>query len=408
NAVGRSLRELEYQRPQQGDSLYLTIDAKLQVAAENAMGFEDGAVVAIEPRTGGILALVSKPNFDPGLFVHGIDHASYNALNNNPARPLFNRALQGQYPPGSTVKPMMALGGLQLGLRGHQDHDYCPGFFTLPNSKHRYRDWKRSGHGRVDMQYAITQSCDIYFYKLAIDMGVDRIHDFASLFGLGRPTGVDLPREKQGVVPSQDWKRRQLNQPWYKGETVSVGIGQGYMTTTPLQLADMTATMARHGQRIQPHALLATEEAATGQITSLAPKPLEPVVLKDDRYWDWVTKAMVDVTRAPHGTARSVGLGAAYITAGKTGTSQVIAMSQDQKYAVKNKDKPKHERDHALFIAFAPVEDPKIALAVLVEHGGSGGSVAAPIARKILDAYLEGIEVPPPLPPEQAAKAEQP
>ncbi len=402
NAVGRTLRELQYQRPVQGDSLYLTLDAKLQIAAERAMGDQDGAVVAIDPRTGGILALVSRPNFDPGLFVHGIDHASFNALNNNPARPLYNRALQGQYPPGSTVKPMMALAGLELGLRGHKHKEYCPGYFMLPNSKHRYRDWKRQGHGTVDMQYAITQSCDIFFYKLAIDLGIDRIHDFSQRFGLGQVTGVDLPREKRGVLPSREWKRRQLNQPWYQGETVSVGIGQGYMTTTPLQLAHMVSTIALRGQRLRPHILLATEEAATGKISNLPNEALPEVKLSNDQYWDWVIEAMEDVTNAPHGTARSVGLNAAYRTAGKTGTSQVMAMRQDEKYAVKNYDKPKEERDHALFVAFAPLEDPKIALAVLVEHGGSGGSVAAPIARLILDAYLEGKPVPLPEVPTEA------
>lgn len=390
NAVGRTLRQLEYQRPLQGEGLYLTLDAQLQVAAEQAMGDQDGAVVAIEPRTGGILALVSRPNFDPELFVHGIDHASFKALNENPARPLYNRALQGHYPPGSTVKPMMALAGLELGLRNHTSRDYCPGHFSLPNSKHRYRDWKRQGHGSVNMLYAITQSCDVYFYKLAIDLGVDRIHDFASRFGLGRTTGVDLPREKRGVLPSRDWKRRQLNQPWYQGETVSVGIGQGYMTTTPLQLAHLAATLALRGERLRPHILLATEQATTGKIEGMAPKALPPVKLRDPQYWDWVIAAMEDVTSAPHGTARSVGRGAGYRTAGKTGTSQVIAMRQDEKVAVKNQNKPKEERDHALFIAFAPIEDPRIALAVLVEHGGSGGAVAAPIARQILDAYLEG------------------
>lgn len=398
NAVGRSLRQLEYKRPQQGDSLYLTLDAKLQVAAELAMGEEDGAVVAIEPRTGGLLALVSRPNFDPGLFIHGIDHASFKALNENPGRPLYNRALQGQYPPGSTVKPMMALGGLELGLRAHHHREYCPGYFMLPNSKHRYRDWKRQGHGSVDMKYAITQSCDVYFYKLAIDMGVDRIHDFAARFGLGQLTGVDLPREKRGVLPSREWKRKHLNQPWYQGETVSVGIGQGYMTTTPMQLAHLAATIALRGERMRPRILLASEEGATGRIDTLPAVALEPVKLRSDEFWDWTIEAMEDVTSGSHGTARSVGRGTNYRVAGKTGTSQVIAMRQDEKYAVKNQDKPKHERDHALFIAFAPVEDPKIALAVLVEHGGGGGAVAAPIARKILDAYLEDKPV---LPPEE-------
>lgn len=390
NAVGRTLRELEYSRPIQGESIYLTLDAKLQVAAERAMHGQDGAVVAINPKTGGILAMVSRPNFDPGLFVHGIDHANFNALNHNPARPLFNRAVQGQYPPGSTVKPMMALAGLELGLRAHHHKDYCPGFFTLPNSKHRYRDWKRSGHGSVDMKYSITQSCDIYFYKLAIDMGIDRIHAFGARFGLGQYTGVDLPREKRGVLPSREWKRRQLNQPWYQGETVSVGIGQGYMTMTPLQLGHLASTIAERGTRMQPHILLASEEAATGKIETLPNVALDPVVLRDDKYWDTVIEAMEDVTSAPHGTAKSVGRNASYRAAGKTGTSQVIAMRQDEKYAVKNHNKPKEERDHALFISFAPIEAPKIALAVLVEHGGSGGSVAGPIARKILDAYLEG------------------
>jgi len=393
NATGRPLRELEYERPVPGRNLHLNVDAKLQIAAYNALHGVEGAVVALNPKTGGLLALVSQPGFEPDLFVHGIDHASFKALNENPLRPLYNRALQGQYPPGSTVKPMMALAGLEYGINTPSTARYCPGFFRLGNARRRYRCWKRHGHGSMNMLHAIMQSCDVYFYDLAVELGVDRIHDFASQFSLGQLTGIDLPREKPGVLPSKAWKKERFGQIWYPGETVSVGIGQGYMTSTPMQLAQMTSIIARRGEVLRPQALRKIEDVIDQNITEIEMRQEKPVTLRDPVFWQRAIDGMHAVVHHARGTARRIGLDADYEIAGKTGTSQVIALAQDEHRAPKNEDLPKHARDHALFIAFAPVEDPQIAVAVLVEHGGSGSGAAAPVARKVLDAYLRGIPV---------------
>lgn len=400
NATGRPLRELEYERPLPGQNLYLNLDAKLQVSAFNALHGVEGAVVAIDPKTGGLLAMVSKPGFNPDLFVHGIDHASYNALNQDPNRPLYNRALQGQYPPGSTVKPMMALAGLEYGINTPATSHYCPGFFRLGNAKRRYRCWKRHGHGSMNMMHAIMQSCDVYFYDLAVELGVDRIHDFASKFGLGRLTEIDLPREKPGVLPSKAWKKKHFNTVWYPGETVSVGIGQGYMTTTPMQLAQMTANIARRGAVFRPQILNSVENIITHEKKVTQPQEQGSIKLRDPVYWQKAIDAMHAVVHHARGTARRISIDIDYEIAGKTGTSQVIGLSQEDKKAPKNEDLLKKERDHALFIAFAPVEDPQIAVAVLVEHGGSGSGAAAPVARKVLDAYLRDIPVNIPEPEE--------
>ena len=388
NAAGRLLRELEYSAPRDGKNLYLTIDTRLQTAAEEAMGEETGAVVAIEPDSGALLALVSTPNFSPQLFVEGISHKDYTALQKHPGRPLFNRALQGQYPPGSTVKPIMALAGLETGNIAPYKKVWCPGYYMLPNSSRRYRDWKRTGHGWIDMFEAIFRSSDVYFYQLAVRLGIDEIARYGEMFNFGSRTGVDLPREKAGVMPSKDWKRAHLGQMWYPGETLNSVIGQGYFNTTPLQLAHATALIARRGKGFRPRVLHAMEDPSSGSIDPAVSTPVPEIKLKDPGNWDLVIKAMTDVVHHPRGTGGRAAVGVKYKIAGKTGTSQVAGLKQDEAKAPSLDKVPRHLRDHALFIAFAPVENPKIAVAVLVEHGGGGGAMAAPIARKVLDAYM--------------------
>lgn len=387
NASGRALRELEMNRPQAGDSIYLTIDARLQKAAYDALGDQDGAVIAIDPQTGGLLALVSKPSYDPDLFVDGISHAHYKELVSDPHKPLFNRALQGQYPPGSTVKPVMALAGLETDQIEADKQVWCPGFITLPGSNHRYRDWKRSGHGWVDMQEAIFRSSDVYFYKLGLKLGIDNIHRYGALFGLGSRTGIDLPRENSGIMPSRAWKHGTRNQPWYPGETLNTVIGQGFMTTTPLQLGHMVSLIAQRGAGFKPHVMGAWKDPATGQITPTDPMPLRPIQLDDPNHWNVVIGGMRAVVSNPRGTAHYyAGKNLDYSLAGKSGSAQVTKLAQNQA-APDFKDVEHQFRDHALFVAFAPIEDPTIAVAVLVEHGGGGSSVAGPIARQVIDAY---------------------
>ncbi|MES1944869.1 peptidoglycan glycosyltransferase [Salinisphaera sp. PC39] len=388
NAAGRALREIEFNRPTPGHNLYLTVDAQLQAAAHEALGDNDGAVVAIDPRTGGVLALVSRPGFDPDLFVDGISSKDYGNLIDNPHQPLFNRALQGQYPPGSTIKPIMALAALETDNIDPQRQIWSPGYITLPGSERRWRDWKREGHGWLDLKEAIFRSSDVYFYKLGMDLGIDVMHRFGTLFGLGRPTGIDLPRERDGLMPSREWKQGARNQTWYPGETLNTVIGQGYMTATPLQLAHMTALIARRGEGRKPHVLMASEAPIDGSLDSVTTEPVQPIQLRDERHWDIVIDAMRQVVHAPRGTAHyTMGRDIPYRMAGKTGTSQVRGMAQDEE-APDMEELAYKFRDHALFIGFAPLEEPRIAVAVLAEHGGSGGGVAAPIARKVLDAYL--------------------
>ncbi|MES1925812.1 penicillin-binding protein 2 [Salinisphaera sp. T31B1] len=387
NASGRSLRELEMHRPTAGESLYLTIDARLQSAAYEALGDNDGAVVAIDPETGGLLAMVSKPSYDPDLFVDGISHSNYKRLISDPHKPLFNRALQGQYPPGSTVKPVMALAGLETASIEPQKKVWCPGYITLPGSDHHYRDWKRSGHGWVDMREALYRSSDVYFYKLALKLGIDNIHRYGAMFGLGEVTGVDLPRENSGIMPSRAWKHGSRNLPWYPGETLNTVIGQGFMTATPLQLAQMTSLIAERGHSFKPHVLRAWKDPASGRINDTVPTPLEPIELKDRRHWQVVIEGMQQVITAPRGTAHHyVGQNLDYSIAGKSGSAQVAGLAQHQA-APDIEDVQRQLRDHALFIAFSPIDQPKIAVAVLVEHGGGGSSVAGPIARKVIDAF---------------------
>jgi len=393
DANGHSIRTLRSILPVSGNSLLLAMDVRLQQIAEAAFGDYRGSLVAIEPETGGVLALVSRPGFDPNLFVEGIDPTHWAALNDSPDHPLNNRALQGVYPPGSTFKPFMALAGLALGKRTASYSISDPGYFVLGGSGHVFRDWKAGGHGIVDMHKAIVQSCDTYFYGLAQDLGIDMIHDFIAQFGFGERTGIDIAGEVDGLLPSREWKQQRFNQRWFVGDTISVGIGQGYNLVTPLQLASATAIIANGGRVFRPHVVQHIQNSQTNELETIEPYPIAEVPLQP-RHLDLVRNAMVDVTR-PGGTAAWAGYKAEYAFAGKTGTAQVIGM-RGQKYD----EDLVHERhrDHALFIAFAPAEAPKIALAILVENGGHGSSTAAPIARKVLDYYLLGIEPKNPAP----------
>ncbi len=386
DAGGRAVRTLSRTPPISGNTLYLSIDSKLQALAVKSFGKFRGALVAIEPKSGEILAFVSQPGFDPNLFVDGIDTANWEAYSNSPDKPLNNRALRGQYPPGSTFKPFMALAALELNKRTPSYTISDPGYYMLPGSSHHYRDWKAGGHGSVDLHKSIVISCDTYYYGLAVDMGIDNITSFMSHFGFGRKSGIDIEGEQTGVLPSQAWKMKRFKQKWYTGDTVSVGIGQGYNLATPLQLAVATAALANNGQLMRPRMVRSIQDSKTGEIRTLAPEETDSLPLKPESL-ERVKAAMVDVTR-PGGTAARAGAGAEYLIAGKTGTAQVVGMKQGQKY-VESQVAERH-RDHALFIAFAPADNPKIALAILVENGGHGGSIAAPIARTVMDYYLLG------------------
>ncbi|MES0872986.1 penicillin-binding protein 2 [Sinimarinibacterium thermocellulolyticum] len=390
NAFGRPLRELDYRRGYPGRNLILSLDARVQLVAERALGPLTGAVVAIDPTSGEVIALVSKPGFDPHFFVEGISRTDYQALLDDPQRPLYNRALQGTYPPGSTVKPAMALAGLEYGVTDPSHREFCGGQMSLPGSSRKYRCWKRSGHGWVDMALGVMRSCDIYFYQLAMNLGIDRIHAAMTGFGLGAPTGLDVPLEKGGLFPSREWKQRVRRESWYPGETLNVGIGQGYTLTTPVQLAQMTARIAMRGGGFKPHVLRAIEDPITRERTTIEPEPLPRIELKDNRNWATVIAAMEDVTHSPSGTAQRIGKDAPYRIAAKTGTAQVASLRQDETRAPTLAETPVHLRDHALFIAFAPVEAPRIAIAVIAEHAGGGSAVAAPIARMVMDQYLLG------------------
>ncbi len=393
DANGHSIRTLRSILPVSGNNLLLAIDARLQQIAEAAFGDYRGSLVAIEPETGGVLALVSRPGFDPNLFVEGIDPEHWSALNDSPDHPLNNRALQGVYPPGSTFKPFMALAGLELGKRSPEYSINDPGYFVLGGSGHVFRDWKAGGHGVVDMHKAIVESCDTYFYGLAQDLGIDMIHDFIAQFGMGERTGIDIAGEVSGLLPSREWKEQRFDQRWFVGDTISVGIGQGYNLVTPLQLASATAILANGGRIFRPHVVQHIQDSQTNELVTVEPFPIAEVPLQP-RHLDLVRDAMVDVTR-PGGTAAWAGWGAKYSFAGKTGTAQVIGL-KGQKYDEDAIDE--RHRDHALFIAFAPAEAPKIALGILVENGGHGSSTAAPIARKVIDYYLLGIEPKNPAP----------
>ncbi|MDO9366003.1 MAG: penicillin-binding protein 2 [Methylotenera sp.] len=386
DADGHAVRVLSSNAPIPGDNLILSADSKLQEIAETAFGDRRGALVAINPKTGEVLSYVSQPTFDPNLFVGGIDTENWKLLNDSLDKPLINRPLRGIYPPGSTFKPFVALAGLEAGKRMPPFVIHDAGYFSLPNSRHRYRDWKPSGHGIVDMQRAITISCDTFFYGLAMELGIEKLTSFVRHFGFGRKSDFDIKGEIEGLLPTPEWKMRRFKQPWYPGETVIVGIGQGYTLVTPLQLAQATAILANNGVAMKPHLVAKIQNSLTGKHHIAPPVVQDKITLNPDNM-DIVRRGMVDVT-LPGGTAASIGANAGYSIAAKTGTAQVIGIKQNEKYN-EHMINERH-RDHALFIAFAPAEDPQIALAVIVENGGHGGSAAGPIARKVMDYYLLG------------------
>src|SRR5262249_25247819 len=370
-----------------GNNLVLKLDARLQEVAYHAFGDYRGALVAIEPATGGVLAFVSKPGFDPNLFVDGIDPQNWSELNTSSERPLLNRALSGTYPPGSTFKPFMALAALTSGKRTPQQVISDPGFFNFGG--HVFRDDKVGGHGVVDMYRSIVVSCDTYYYVLANDLGIDGISRFMGMLGLGSRTGIDMTGEVTGVLPSQEWKRQRFKRPeqqkWYAGETISVGIGQGYNAYTPLQLAGAIATVANNGVMFRPHIVNYVEDIRTRERSAVEPNPLRTLDLKPEHV-AVIKQALIGVNK--EGTGARAFTGAGYVSAGKTGTAQVVALKQGEKY-VENRVQERY-RDHALFIAYAPADDPKIALAVVVENSGFGARYAAPIARQVFDYYLLG------------------
>jgi len=391
NARGRVMQTLSSDPATAGADLVLTLDIEAQLVAFKALENRRGAVVAIDPKNGEVLVFASAPAFDPNAFSIGMSRADYQALQQNPDLPLFNRALRGAYPPGSTIKPIIALAALHFQAIDPDRRELCGGYYTLPGSTHRYRDWKRGGHGLVDMHESIEQSCDVYFYQLARELGIDRMGDFLKSFGLGAPTGIDVAGEKSGLVPSREWKQRNFakreDQVWFPGETVIAGIGQGYMLTTPLQLAHATATIASRGKRFRPTLLRARMDAVTRDSVFVEPAPMPRVEVTDDIQWDRIISAMNAVMQGRRGTARAVGQDAPFTMAGKSGTAQVFSVAQDAEYEAEELEE--RMRDHALFIAFAPLEDPRIAVAVIIENGESGSGTAAPIARAVIDAYLE-------------------
>jgi penicillin-binding protein 2 len=407
DAGGHAVRILERTAPVAGNNLVLTVDAKLQEIAEKAFGDRRGALVAIEPATGGILALVSVPNYDPNLFVDGIGTSDWDALNTSADKPMVNRALNGAYPPGSTFKPYMALAALTLGKRRPEQAIADPGYFTFGN--YTFRDDKKGGHGWVNMYTSIVQSCDTYYYMLANDLGIDNIAGFMRQFGFGQKTGIDLgvegTSESEGVLPSQEWKKKRFKKPeqqkWYAGETISIGIGQGYNSYTPIQLAQAMAGLANDGVMYRPHLVQSVADARTGEKRAPAPTPPRTIPLKQEHI-DVIKHAMVGVNK--EGTGARAFAGAGYVSAGKTGTAQVFSYKGAEH---KTETMAANLRDHALFIAFAPADQPKIALAVLVENGGFGAQAAAPIARQVLDYYLLGKVPNAPAPADEAAREEE-
>ena len=383
NAHGRVLRVLERHDPVPGVDLVLHLDMAVQQAAFDAMGGRRGAVVAIDTLTGGVLALVSTPGFDTNLFVNGISSTNYNALRDSLDVPLFNRAVQGQYPPGSTIKPMVSMAGLQSGLVTPETTVPDPGWYKLPGDSRRYRDWvlriRGTGHApKVDMHMAIRESCDVYYYDLAHKLTIDGMYDYLHPFGFGERTGLDTTSEQRGVLPSTRWKREARAQPWYPGETISAGIGQGYMLSTPLQLAVATSVIATRGVRHPPRFV----QSIAGE--RLVEPDLEPIVTKDS-YWDAVYDGMRAVVHESKGTASVLAEGIQYEMGGKTGTAQVIGIAQDSVY--KEEEVAERHRHHGLFVAFAPLEAPTIAVAIIVENSG-GSAAASPVARKVIDAWL--------------------
>ena len=406
DAAGRAVRTLSRTPAQPGDNVSLTIDMRLQEVAQQAFGKRDGALVAIEPHTGAVLALVSRPGFDPNQFVDGIDTENWDALNKSPEHPLTDRAIAGLYPPGSTFKPYLALAALELGKRTETQTIFDPGYFMFGGR--RFRDDKPGGHGTVDMYKALVESCDTYFYMVANDLGIDAIARSVAPFGFGSRTGIDLDGEATGVLPSPQWKMRRFRAPeqrkWYPGDTISIGIGQGYNAYTPIQMALAVATLANNGVMYRPHLVDHIDNPRTGERRYIEPHLVRRIPL-DQKYIDFVKHAMAGVNLDPDGTGAGAFAGAQYTSAGKTGTAQVVAMKGNAR-SYDNGKVAERFRDHSLYIAFAPLENPRIAIAVVVEHGGFGAQAAAPIARAVLDYYLLGkLPEPPKAPPPLAETA---
>ncbi|EPJ95117.1 peptidoglycan glycosyltransferase [Pseudomonas psychrophila] len=383
NARGRVLRVLKRTDPIPGKDIVLSLDIKLQEAAEEALAGRRGAVVALNPMTGEVLAMVSQPSFDPNLFVTGISFKAYAELRDSIDRPLFNRILRGLYPPGSTIKPAVAIAGLDSGVITGSSRVYDPGYYQLPNYDHKYRNWNRTGDGYVDLDTAIMRSNDTYFYDLAHKLGIDRLSTYMNQFGIGRKVSLDMFEESAGLMPSREWKRATRRQAWFPGETLILGIGQGYMQSTPLQLAQATALIASKGKWIRPH-LAKTIEG----VPPVDPDPVPDIVLRDPSNWAKVNHGMQQVVHGARGTARVAGVGAQYLIAGKSGTAQVVAIKQGEKYD-RSKVQERH-RDHALFVGFAPANNPQITVSVMIENGEAGSRVASPVVRKVMDAWLLG------------------
>jgi len=388
NARGRVLRVLEEERPKPGHNIFLNLDINVQKTAEEALQGLRGAVVAIDVKTGGVVALASMPGFDPNPFVNGIDSRSYRMLANSQDRPLFNRAIKGRYPPGSTMKPFVGLAGLEYDEVHGGSEVSCIGWYQLKNDEHKYRDWKKTGHGFVTLHEAIQESCDVYYYDLSLRLGIDRIYEFNKHFGFGAVSGIDILGETSGLLPSREWKRAAKHEAWYPGETLITGIGQGFNVMSPIQLAVGTATLANYGLHLGPKLVYATQESGKGTLEYLPLNILGIVPIVKKENWDYMVSSMKSVVHSLRGTARGIGKGVKYTIAGKTGTAQVFGIAQEEEYDQENLED--HLRDHALFIAYAPIEDPELAVAVIVENGESGGSVAAPIARVVMDAYILG------------------
>ncbi|UTH75581.1 penicillin-binding protein 2 [Chromobacterium sp. IIBBL 290-4] len=388
---GRAVRSLRRTPPVNGNTLKLALDIRLQEMADKLFGQRRGALVAIDPSTGGVLAFLSKPGFDPSLFIDGIDSQTWSALNTDWQKPLINRALRGTYPPGSTFKPFMAMAALMTHSIGLRDIRPAPGYFTLPGSSHQFRDSKKQGNGMVNLQRAITVSSDTFFYKLAWDMGIDKIHPVVGSFGLGSKTGIDLDGEASGILPSKEWKEKRFARykpevrRWYPADVVSVGIGQGFNAYTPLQMANATAIMANNGQVFKPHLVQQIVDSKSGEARLIEPKPVRQLPYPQE-YFDYIKEGMHGVMIS--GTGARVGVGLQYSMAGKTGTAQVVAIKQGAKYNAAAL--AEQYRDHSWFIAFAPVEKPKIAVAIIVENAGFGAAAAAPVARGLFDFYLLG------------------
>ncbi|MGB0893296.1 MAG: penicillin-binding protein 2 [Parashewanella sp.] len=378
NNRGRTIRTLTSIAPTPGQDIYLSIDLELQKKAMELLAGRRGSIVAVDPRDGGILAMVSSPSYDPNQFVHGISSKSYRALLNNDSRPLINRATQGQYAPASTIKPLMALAGLEDKGITEQTRIWDPGFWQIPGVERKYRDWQKWGHGWVDVHHAIIESCDTFFYELAYKLGVNRISEFMEPFGFGENSGIDIYEEASGNMPNKDWKQLKYNQPWYVGDTISIGIGQGYWTATPIQMAKATSIIANRGRRIVPHLLMSIQDSDSRIDSPIDELP--PIKLKDDHNWEIVNDSMYRTA------AKMRFKNSPYNAAMKTGTAQVIGVAQDEKYDAKAISE-KH-RDNALIVAYAPYEAPTIVLSVVLENAGWGGKNAGPVAKSLLDEYL--------------------